>query len=265
MSDQDSSFSSPPPTGDEHYYPTDWKSDCEARCRKTGKRCPHKATWQIPNTIASHAPLDGNHFLVSGRPARLCASHHRNWMLRAKRLLSLPLIDGGHLSPYNHYGVGSIVVKQDHIKFSAGAKAVIPDAWGVYGWSGKVPAGLLDKLPRWEGRPVVSPATGLVIHREVSGLRSHPGLSDLIDTTPLSSFIPINRTNLRRLFGSNTIEQYGGSFRMCRMGVLSKGKAEQLFSVPISPEDAVHIIDELNLTATKPPGSRRLIIWGRKR
>lgn len=143
---------------DPHYWPTDWDSPCEAKCRKTGKRCPHRCTTQIPNTIAAHNVMDGKQFLVSGRPARLCDGHARSWRVRAKRLLSLPLIDSGHLSPYNAHGCGSVIICADRIDFSGQPKIRVPKNWGVIGASGNVPAGLLEKLPVYrvnEGRKAV--------------------------------------------------------------------------------------------------------------
>lgn len=130
------------------YIPTDWTAQCEAKCRKTGKQCPHRCTSQIPNTIAGHPVMDEKYFWVSGREARLCSSHNLSWWARAKRLLTLPLIDGGHLSPYNKHGYGSVIIKQDRIDFD-NPKIKIPKAWGVMRWRGNVPAGLLERLPHW--------------------------------------------------------------------------------------------------------------------
>jgi len=131
-----------------HYYPTDWNARCEAKCRKTGKQCPHRCTSQISNTIAGHMVMDADYFQVIGRPARLCDGHHRSFTVRARRLLSLPLIDGGHLSPYNEYGYGSVVVAQDRVDFKNG-KVTIPAKWGVIGMAGKVPE-KFHALPKHE-------------------------------------------------------------------------------------------------------------------
>lgn len=129
------------------YVPTDWRAQCEAKCRKTGHRCPHRCNSQIPNTIAAHNVLDGNQFNIIGREVRLCDTHTRSWHLRAKRLLSLPLIDGGHLSPYNHYGHGSVVLAQDRIDFNNPEFVMrIPRAWPVKDWSGNVPDDLYERL-----------------------------------------------------------------------------------------------------------------------
>jgi hypothetical protein len=131
------------------YYPTDWHAQCEAKCRKTGARCPHTCRARIPNTIAAHAVMDEKYHMVAGRPANLCQGHYMSFNARAKRLLALALIDGGHLSPYNEHGAGSIIVAQDRIDFKSGCRAKIPPAWGVIGSVGNVPAGLLDRLPKF--------------------------------------------------------------------------------------------------------------------
>lgn len=131
------------------YIPTDWTAQCEAKCRKTGARCPHSCRAQIPNTIAIHPVLDANYHNVAGRPVNICYGHYCSWNARAKRLLTLPLIDGGHLSPYNQHGYGSIVIAQDRIDF-AKPRIKIPPAWGVIGSDGNVPAGLLERLPKYE-------------------------------------------------------------------------------------------------------------------
>ncbi len=129
------------------YQPTDWTAQCDAKCRKTGARCPHRCRSQIPNILAAHNVMDGRQFTVLGRPARLCNGHSRSWWLRSKRLLTIPLVDGGHLSPYNQYGNGSMVIGQDRLDFkSDNMKATIPKAWTATHWSGRVPDGLLEKL-----------------------------------------------------------------------------------------------------------------------
>ena len=131
------------------YYPTDWRARCDAKCRKTGARCPHTCRAQIPNTIAGHFTMDKDHFHVAGRPVNLCDSHSRSWRVRAKQLLSLPLTDGGHLSPYNNYGCGSVVISQDRIAFGDPKFTMkIPKEWGVIGSEGRVPEGLLERLPK---------------------------------------------------------------------------------------------------------------------
>lgn len=135
--------------GDPHYWPTDWTAQCEARCRKSGKQCPHRCNTQIPSTIAGHCVLDEKYFQVSGRPARLCASHARSWYSRAKRLQTLALIEGGHISPFNKYGYGSIIIAQDRLNFDGEERAMIPKMWGIIGWSGNVPEGLLQRLPHY--------------------------------------------------------------------------------------------------------------------
>lgn len=106
----------------------------------------------IPSLIASGGPAcDANWYAVQGKPASLCRGHYRSWAARRKRLLSLPLIDGGHLSPANRYAYGSIIVKADRIDFSqARPKVKIPPAWGWVSWRGNVPEGMLDRLPRLE-------------------------------------------------------------------------------------------------------------------
>lgn len=129
-------------------YPTDWTARCEAKCRKTGKQCPHVCTSQIPSTLAGRMVCDKDYFQVHGRPVRLCAGHVRSFYARKERLLTLPLIDGGHLSPWNATGYGSIVIAQDRIYFANGAKATIPAKWGVIGTEGKVPEHLLS-LPKY--------------------------------------------------------------------------------------------------------------------
>jgi len=131
------------------YYPTDCTAQCDAKCRKTGKRCPNRCRCQIPNTISSHCIMDAKWFRVAGRPVNLCVGHDRSFHVRAKRLLTLALVDGGHLSPYNPYGYGSVVIGQDRIDFKVSDfKIKIPKAWGVIGAEGKVPEGLLERLPK---------------------------------------------------------------------------------------------------------------------
>ena len=135
--------------GGMQYFPTDWNAPCEARCRKTGAQCQHKCTTQVPNTIAARQ-TGADYYQLSGRPARLCRSHCRSFHLRAKRLLSLPLIDGGHLSPYNAHGFGSVVVTVDRINFTAEkATMKIPPAWGWIGWRGILPEGILERVPQF--------------------------------------------------------------------------------------------------------------------
>ncbi len=136
------------------YQPSDWTAQCQAKCRKTGLQCPHRCRCQIPNTIGGNAVMDSDWFDVRGRDVRLCETHYRSFNLRAKQLLSLPLIDGGHLSPYNRHGYGSIVIAQDRIDWNRPVR--IPKAWGVVGTKGNVPIGYF-KLPRYE--PAKKPAT----------------------------------------------------------------------------------------------------------
>ena len=130
------------------YYPTDWSAQCEALCRKTGKQCPHRCASQIPTSIAGHMVMDADYFQVAGRPVRLCVGHSRSFDARAKRLLALPLIDGGNLSPYNEHGYGSVVVAEDRVDFKNG-KVTIPEKWGAIGMAGKVPE-KFHKLPKHE-------------------------------------------------------------------------------------------------------------------
>lgn len=144
---------SPPPHPDmktkphTKYMPTDWTTKCEAKCRKDGRRCPHRARSRHPNTIAAHSVMDGNQFQIVGRGVYLCESHSHSFSKRAKRLLSLPLIDYGHLSPYNEYGYGSVVVFQDRIDFQDPEfRMRIPAAWPVKDWSGNVPDDLYERL-----------------------------------------------------------------------------------------------------------------------
>lgn len=130
------------------YFATDWSRPCEARCRKSGQQCPHRCNSQIPNTIAGHFVMDSNYFVVLGRPVNLCETHWGVWNRRAKRLLTLPLIEGGHLSPYNAHGYGSVVIRADRIDFREDPPRIrIPSAWGAMRWQGKVPPGLLERLP----------------------------------------------------------------------------------------------------------------------
>jgi len=62
----------------------------------------------------------------------------------------LPLIDGGHLCPYNRHGYGAIVIRQDRFNFEdpASITSTIPPAWGWISWEGNVPEGLLKLLPQ---------------------------------------------------------------------------------------------------------------------
>ncbi len=136
--------------GGVQYWPTDWTAQCQARCRKTGEQCPHTCDSQIPSTIAGRAQMDSKWFTVQGRPVNLCRGHWRSWSVRSKRLLTLPLIDGGHLSPFNRSGYGSIVIAADRIDFENNKlKVKIPSAWGWISWRGNLPDGLLDGIPHY--------------------------------------------------------------------------------------------------------------------
>ena len=133
------------------HWPSDFFSArCEAKCRKTGAPCPHVCDSQIPSTIAAHPISDKDFFSLHGRPVRLCRGHYRSWQSRKKRLLTLPLLHGGHLSPYNKFGFGSVVISADRIGFEKEhPKIKIPPAWGWIGWQGNVPEGLLDRVPQY--------------------------------------------------------------------------------------------------------------------
>lgn len=90
--------------------------------------------------------MDEHWHVVKGREVRLCHGHYNSWTARATRLLTLPLIDRGHLSPHNRSGFGSTVIAQDAIDFD-NPKVTIPKAWGAVWWIGNVPAGLLERIP----------------------------------------------------------------------------------------------------------------------
>lgn len=139
-------------SGGMQYWPSDWTAQCDALCRKTGERCPHTCDCLIPSTLATGLPqADSKWFQVKGKPASLCRGHGRSWHARSKRLLTLPLIDGGHISPANRYGYGSIIIKADRIDFDQERpKVKIPPSWGWIGWQGNVPEGLLERLPKLE-------------------------------------------------------------------------------------------------------------------
>lgn len=132
------------------YFPVNWGDQCQAKCRKTGKQCCHGCNTLVPNTVASGNSQQDDWYEVKGRPVRLCHSHWLSWHKRSKRLLTLALIDGGHLMVSNRYGYGSVVIKQDRIDFSQEKpRATIAPAWGWIGWKGRVPDGLLDRYPRY--------------------------------------------------------------------------------------------------------------------
>lgn len=131
-------------TASRRWAGTDWTAQCEAKCRKTGERCPHRCTSQFSNTLANYPVCDGNQFTIHGRPVRLCEGHSMSFIARKKRLLTLPLIDGGHLSPWNASGYGSIVVRCDRIDFTKTDPVKIPKAWGAVGAEGNVPTRLLE-------------------------------------------------------------------------------------------------------------------------
>lgn len=94
--------------------------------------------------------MDADWFSVQGRPVNLCQGHWRSWHARSKRLLTLPVIDGGHLCPGNRYGYGSIIITADRINFEdESPKVKIPPAWGWISWRGSVPEGLLERVPQF--------------------------------------------------------------------------------------------------------------------
>lgn len=133
------------------HFPSNWDEPCQAKCRKTGLQCTHKRKVLVPSTIAGSVKMDTTWFNVSGRPVGLCDGHYRSWASRARRLLSLPLIEGGHLSPYNASGYGSVIIKADRIDFTQDKpKVKIPPAWGWIGWRGYVPEGLLERIPQYK-------------------------------------------------------------------------------------------------------------------
>lgn len=134
------------------YWPNNWNARCEAKCRKTGDRCPHRCSSQVPNTIAGRMVYDADYFQVSGRPVRLCEGHMRSFLARRHRGLTLPLIDGGHLSAYNHHGYGSVVFGQDRIRLDGSERMRVVPAWGVIRHTGKVPE-RLQGLPICTSRP----------------------------------------------------------------------------------------------------------------
>ena len=139
-----------PYEGGIQHWRSDWTAQCDAKCRKTGERCPHTCNSMIPSLLATGSPqADANWYAVQGKPANLCQGHWRSWHVRSKRLLTLPLIHGGHISPMNRYGYGSIIIKADRIDFER-PKVKIPPAWGWIGWRGNVPEGLLERLPKLE-------------------------------------------------------------------------------------------------------------------
>ena len=122
---------------------TDWTTQCEAVSRKTNQRCPHRATSRIPSTLAAHTVCDGNAFRVQGREAYLCTTHYRSFNLRAKRILSLKLIDGGYLSPYNETGYGSVISNCERIDFAHPDNVGLAPAWGPLECRGNVPEHLI--------------------------------------------------------------------------------------------------------------------------
>lgn len=110
---------------------------CEGVSRRTGGRCSHQSTCRVPNTLAAHLVCDGDYYQVHGRPVHLCRGHADSWWSRRRRLLSIKLIEGGYLSPYNRYGYGSIVTAHERIDFAR--KVTIPRAWGATQCEGRVP------------------------------------------------------------------------------------------------------------------------------
>lgn len=131
---------------DSLYIPTDWRAKCDAKRFKDGQCCQSRCRTQIPNTIACHPVMDKNYHTVLGRPVRLCEVHYRSFTRRAKRLLSLPLMEGGYLIPGNKYGYGSMVIAEETVDWE-NPVATIPPYWGVMRWTGNVPKGLLERLP----------------------------------------------------------------------------------------------------------------------
>lgn len=154
-----------PREGGIQYWGVDWTAQCEAKCRKTGERCPHTCDSQIPSLIAGRTQMDASWFSIQGRPVNLCRGHYRSWHARARRLLTLPLIDGGHLSPGNRFAYGSIVIMADRIDFEkedGNIKVRIPPAWGWVSWRGNVLEGMLERIPHYE-----KPTAGFI--KEVEG------------------------------------------------------------------------------------------------
>lgn len=123
-----------------------FNTQCEAISRKTNERCPHKCCTQIPSTLAGHFVMDKKFFLVNGRPVHLCSGHSHSFWQRCKRLLTVKLIGGGYLSPYNRYGYGSIVTTSERIDFATVPRLVIPEVWGPVKWRGRVPPRIAEAL-----------------------------------------------------------------------------------------------------------------------
>lgn len=145
-----------PKEGGIQHWPVDWTEQCDAKCRKTGERCPNTCDCQVPTTVATGDPaLTDKWFSVYGKPVNLCSGHYQSWEARRKRLLTLSLINGGHLTPYNEHGYGSMVIKADRIDFALERpKVEIPPAWGWISWRGNVPEGMLERLPKFQpGKP----------------------------------------------------------------------------------------------------------------
>lgn len=124
----------------------DWSTQCEAVSRKTGERCPHICRVQLPNTMASHNVLDGNQFCVHGRPVHLCFGHARSFEHRKCRGFTVKLIDGGYVSAFNRYGVGSVVQSAELPDLSGTVTMKVPTAWGVVAWCGNVPDDVRRRL-----------------------------------------------------------------------------------------------------------------------
>jgi hypothetical protein len=73
---------------------------------------------------------------------------------------------------------------------------------------------------------------------------------------PPTGPVKIVRANIDNHFGRTRISQHGGEFRMYQ-------DIESGFKVTISSQDALWIIDKLQLGATVVPPFRRTVTWAR--
>lgn len=72
---------------------------------------------------------------------------------------------------------------------------------------------------------------------------------------PPTGPVPIIRDNVTAIsFGTTRIYQHGGNFRMCKDG-------EDGFKLDISPDDALWLIETLQLGVITMPPFRRHAIW----
>lgn len=112
-------------------------SQCEAVCRKTGERCPHKVSVIYNNVVAHHPVMDEHQYTVYGEEVGLCHGHAAAYSPKKE---PLKLIRGCFLKASNKYGYGTRV--SDRGGSVEGDMAHNFLRWGILRASGNVPENL---------------------------------------------------------------------------------------------------------------------------